>query len=180
MSETLEQLRYPIGRWKWPDAATADDVRLWIAEIAALPAALRAAVDGLSDAQLDTPYRPDGWTVRQVVHHVADSHLNSQCRIRWALTEDQPTIKAYDQPAWASLSDARLSPIEPSLDLLEGLHKRWTALAESLSADELARTFLHPEHAQPLRIDKTLGMYAWHGKHHTAHIVSLRARNGWN
>ncbi|MBI1356771.1 MAG: putative metal-dependent hydrolase [Acidobacteria bacterium] len=179
MAETLEQLRYPIGPWKWPETVADGDVERWIAEIAAAPAQLRAAVEGLSPEQIDTRYRPEGWTVRQVVHHMADSHLNSQCRFRWALTEEAPTIKPYDQPKWAELSDARLSPIEPSLDLLDALHLRWVALAESLSAAERTRIFFHPEHPKPLRLDKTLGMYAWHGKHHMAHITSLRARNGW-
>ncbi len=179
MDQDLEQLRFPIGRWSWPDTVSPEDLRGWIVDLNAAPSQLRAAVAGLNDIQLDTAYRPGGWTVRQVVHHVADSHLNSQCRIRWALTEDEPTIKPYDQPAWGELPDCRLSPIEPSLDILDGLHRRWVALAEALAPAELARQYLHPEHAQPLRIDKTLGMYAWHGKHHIAHIQGLRQRSGW-
>lgn len=179
MDDSIEQLKYPIGPWRWPKAVSPEDVVGWIDEIAAAPGELRAAVAGLDDSQLDTQYRPEGWTLRQVVHHIADSHLNSQCRIRWALTEDEPTIKPYDQPAWGDLADCRLSPIEPSLTLIDGLHQRWVALSRSLSAGDLARQFYHPEHSQPLRIDKTLGMYAWHGKHHIAHITGLRERSGW-
>lgn len=179
MDDSIEQLKYPIGPWRWPKTVSPEDVAGWIDEIAAAPGQLRAAVDGLDEAQLDTRYRPEGWTLRQVVHHIADSHLNSQCRIRLALTEDEPTVKDYDEVAWAELADGRTAPIEASLDLIDGLHRRWVILAGSLTPAQLERVFHHPAHAQPLRVDKTLGLYAWHGKHHIAHITGLRERSGW-
>ncbi len=179
MDASPEQLRYPLGPWTWPQSVSSEDIVGWTREIAALPAQVHAAIAGLDDPQLDTPYRPEGWTVRQVVHHIADSHLNSQCRFRWALTEDEPTIKPYDQPAWGALPDCLSAPIEPSLLMIEGLHQRWVALANSLTPEQWKRQFFHPEHSQPLRLDKTLGMYAWHGKHHVAHITRLRERSGW-
>jgi hypothetical protein len=151
-----------------------------VARIAAAPAALRAAVAGLSDTQLDTPYRPGGWTVRQVVHHVPDSHLNAYVRIRLALTEDTPTIKPYEEARWAELPDARALPIEASLALLEGLHARWVGLLGGLGAADGARQFHHPEHGRLITVDELIAMYAWHGEHHVAHVTSLRARNGWS
>jgi hypothetical protein len=151
-----------------------------VARIAAAPAALRAAVAGLSEAQLDTPYRPGGWTVRQVVHHVPDSHLNAYVRIRLALTEDTPTIKPYEEARWAELPDARTLPIDTSLALLEGLHARWVALLGVLGAADGARQFHHPEHGRLITVDELIAMYAWHGEHHVAHVTSLRARNGWS
>jgi hypothetical protein len=151
-----------------------------VARIAAAPAALRAAVAGLSDAQLDTPYRPGGWTVRQVVHHVPDSHLNAYVRIRLALTENTPTIKPYEEARWAELPDARTLPIEASLGLLEGLHVRWVALLGGLGAADGARQFHHPEHGRLITVDELIAMYAWHGEHHVAHVTSLRLRNGWS
>jgi hypothetical protein len=151
-----------------------------VARIAAAPAALRAAVAGLSDAQLDTPYRPGGWTVRQVVHHVPDSHLNAYVRIRLALTENTPTIKPYEEARWAELPDARTLPIEASLVLLEGLHVRWVALLGGLGAADGARQFHHPEHGRLITVDELIAMYAWHGEHHVAHVTSLRLRNGWS
>jgi hypothetical protein len=135
-------------------------------------------VSGLSEAQLDTPYRPSGWTVRQVVHHLPDSHLNSYTRCRLALTEDAPTIKPYDEAAWAELSDAKTGPIAPSIALLEGLHARWTCLLRGLSDAEFARTFRHPELGE-VRLDWTAGLYAWHCSHHLAHITNLRERENW-
>ena len=171
-------LRYPIGRYEAPGDITKATRDEWIRELELLPGNLREAVAGLSDVQLDTAYRPDGWTVRQVVHHVPDSHMNSYVRFRLALTEHAPAIKAYEEGAWAELSDARLSPIEPSLLLLDGLHRRFTALLRSLTPDDFARTFRHPELGQ-IRLDWTLGLYAWHGRHHVAHINNLRVREGW-
>jgi hypothetical protein len=135
-------------------------------------------VKGLSDEQLDTPYRPDGWTVRQVVHHVADSHVNSYCRFKLALTEDNPSIKGYDENLWAQLTDGRGGPVEVSLRLLECLHSRWVALLRSLGEAEWKRTFHHSE-LGPVRLDQNAGLYAWHGRHHTAHITGLRDRMGW-
>jgi hypothetical protein len=147
-------------------------------EIAALPAAMRAAVHGLVTTQLETPYRDGGWSVRQVVHHVPDSHMHAYTRVKFALTEESPTIRPYDEAAWAMLPDVAALPVEVSLSLLEGIHTRWVACLRGLSADQLARTFVHPE-LGPQRIDLSLQRYAWHGRHHVAHITSLRARMGW-
>jgi uncharacterized damage-inducible protein DinB len=175
----LEDLRYPVGKFKFPDAASEADRAAWLADIERTPAAMRAAVKGLTAAQVDTPYRPDGWTVRQVVHHVPDSHLNAYCRFKLALTEDTPTIKPYDESAWAKLPDTRDTPIEVSLTMLDVLHQRWMILLRRLTADDLKRTFRHPEHGRVLTLDQTLALYAWHGRHHVAHITSLRSREGW-
>ena len=168
--------RYPIGHWAAPDAAPGTAARL-IDTIAGAPAALRAAVDGLTDAQLDTPYREGGWTVRQVVHHVADSHMNAYVRIKKALTEDAPAITPYEEARWAELPDSRL-PVAPSLALLDALHARWVVTLRALGPAELARPYLHPETgAVPVRT--ALGIYAWHGAHHAAHVTGLRGRMGW-
>jgi uncharacterized damage-inducible protein DinB len=158
---------------------TDESIRRAIDEISEAPGKLRAAVEGLSAEQLDTPYRPDGWTVRQVVHHVPDSHLNSYCRFKLALTEDEPAIKAYQEDRWAELADSRATPIEVSLALLESLHLRWVTLMKSLAPDEFNRTFRHPE-IGVVTLAKNACLYAWHGRHHTAHITSLRDRMGWN
>jgi len=171
-------LRYPIGKFQFPAQVSADDRLLFIEQIAETPANLRAALEDLTEEQLNTPYRPGGWTVRQVVHHVPDSHMNSYIRFRWALTEDDPTVKGYDEARWAELPDARTGPVEMSLTLLDALHVRWTALLRSLSEQDLARTFRHSE-LGPLRLDKVLALYAWHGRHHVAHITTLRHRLGW-
>lgn len=176
----MTDLRYPIGNFAYDGAMTDARRAACVARIAAAPAALRAAVAGLSDAQLDTPYRPGGWTVRQVVHHVPDSHLNAYVRIRLALTEDTPTIKPYEEARWAELPDARTLPIEASLALLEGLHARWVALLRGLVAADGARQFHHPEHGRLITVDELIAMYAWHGEHHVAHVTSLRLRNGWS
>ena len=160
----MEDLRYPIGKYEGKG-----ELRQWIDEIAAAPSQLRAAVKGLSAEQLDTPYRPGGWTVRQLVHHVPDSHLNSYVRFRLALTEHEPTIKPYDQEQWAGLIDARTAPVEVSLALLESLHERWVLLLRSLSPADWKRTFRHPEIGL-VTLEWTAGSYAWHGRHHVAHI----------
>lgn len=170
----LEPLRYPVGRFR-PELHIDDARRaVFIAQIAALPAMLRAAVQDLADAQLDTPYRPGGWTIRQVVHHVPDSHLNSYLRVKLALTEDNPTIKPYLEAEWAKLPDSRL-PVEVSLRLLEAVHERWVVLLRSLEPDQWARTFLHPERG-PMTLDVNLQLYAWHGRHHLAHVTNALAR----
>jgi len=179
MASPNEDLRYPIGKFKWAGNVSDLERRELIEEIAGMPARLRAAVAGLSQTQLDTPYRSGGWTVRQVVHHVPDSHMNSYVRFKLALTEDEPIIKPYEQERWAELADARNEPVETSLVLLESLHRRWVSLLKSLKAAEFARTFRHPE-LGVTTLDKNLALYAWHGKHHVAHINSLRARNGWD
>ncbi len=171
-------LRYPIGKFQFPAAVSGSDRELFIEQIAEAPANLRAALDGLTPEQLDTPYRPGGWTVRQVVHHVPDSHMNSYIRFRWALTEDDPPVKGYDEARWAELPDARTGPVEMSLALLDAIHVRWTALLRALSEQDLARTFRHSE-LGPLRLDRVLALYAWHGRHHVAHITALRQRMGW-
>ncbi len=175
----LDALRYPIGRFKIPETITAADRAKFIEEIAAAPQAMRAAVKGLSEAKLGTPYRPGGWTIRQVVHHVPDSHMNAYMRVKLALTEDSPTIKPYDEAEWAKLPDSRKVPIEVSLDLLDALHLRWVALLRSMDPAGFNRTFRHPEHGRALTLRQLLGLYAWHGRHHVAHINSLRKREGW-
>ena len=173
----LNDPRYPIGRFKpaaSSDAATRNE---HIHTVSLLPAQLRAAVSGLSDAQLDTPYREGGWTVRQLIHHVADSHANSFIRFKLALTEDWPTIKPYDEAAWARLADSTL-PIDPSLAIIEALHERWVGLLESMTDDDFKKGFIHPENGRQ-DLAKALAIYEWHGRHHTAHITGLRARNCW-
>lgn len=171
-------LRYPIGEMT-PTAMVTPELRARsIDAIAVLPVEMRAAVHGLSDAQLDSPYRPGGWTVRQVVHHVADSHLNAYIRMKLALTEDVPTIKPYDEKSWASLRDSTL-PIEISLQLLDSLHSRWTALYRSLAPADFSRGFLHPELEGLQTLDRQLQTYAWHSRHHVAHVTRLREREGW-
>jgi hypothetical protein len=172
------ELRYPVGDFKFPDAVSPEERAKFVREIEETPARLKAAVAGLSDVQLDTPYRPGGWTVRQVVHHVPDSHLNSYIRFRWALTEDEPTIKAYHEDRWAELSDARTAPVEVSLVLLESLHRRWVSLMGSLTGEEWKRTFVHPQ-LGPVTLEKNAALYAWHGRHHVAHVTGLREREGW-
>ncbi len=171
-------LRYPIGPFEWQGPNTEDQRRRFADQIEETPARLRAAVEGLSAAQLDTPYRPGGWTVRQVVHHIPDSHLNAYTRFKLALTEDEPVIKPYNEGAWAELPEARTAPIEISLPLLESLHRRWVLMLRELSATDFERSFQHPELGR-MTLDKTLALYAWHGRHHVAHITSLRERMGW-
>jgi hypothetical protein len=173
-------LRYPIGRFRFDGDASSGRQQEWIKEIAAAPAQLRAAVAGLSGVQLDTPYRDGGWSVRQVVHHVPDSHLNAYIRIKLALTEDDPTIKPYEETRWAELADARDGDVEPSLKLLEFLHQRWLMLLRQLKPPDYDRQFRHPEHGRIFKVSETLALYAWHGRHHVAHITSLRKRKGWN
>jgi len=171
-------LSYPIGRFDWKAAVTPEMRPRLIDEIAVAPALLREAIDGLDDRQLDTPYRPGGWTVRQVVHHLPDSHINSYARFRLALTEDQPTIKPYDEAKWAELYDARTLPPAPSLALLENLHTRWVGLLRNMTDADFSRSFRHPEIGL-VRLDTNLALYAWHGRHHTAQIAGLRHRMGW-
>jgi hypothetical protein len=171
-------LSYPIGKFDFKQTVAPAQYPALIAEIAAAPALFRDAVRGLDDAQLDTPYRPGGWTVRQTVHHVADSHMNSYIRLRLALTESEPTIRPYDQKAWAELADSRTAPVELSLQIIEGMHARWAALLQTLTGADFARTFRHPELGL-VRLDTNPALYAWHGRHHAAHIAALRQRNGW-
>jgi DinB family protein len=170
-------LRYPVGRFDVATPVTPEMRTPAITALAELPTRLRAAVDRLSDPQLDTPYRPGGWTVRQVVHHVADSHVNAFIRLKLALTEHEPTIKPYDQDAWAPLPDARL-PIETSLRIVDGIHARLTEILRSLEPNQFARRFHHPE-IGTVTIDSFVQSYAWHSRHHVAHITALREREGW-
>ena len=171
-------LRFPIGTFDKSLPIAPTTIPALIDQIETLPTRLRQALQGLTDAQLDTPYRPGGWTVRQVVHHLPDSHLNSYTRFRLALTEDNPTIRPYDEQAWALLPDAAHAPAEVSLQLLAGLHARWVLLLRTLTPLQLSRTFLHPDSGL-LRLDTCLALYAWHGEHHLAHITNLKERMGW-
>src|SRR5580693_9478507 len=172
-----QDLRYPIGRFSAPAVNDAGVRAEQIQTLRLLPERLRAAVDGLDDSQIDTPYRDGGWTVRQVVHHIADSHANSYVRFKLALTEDGPTIKPYDEAAWARLPDSRQA-IEPSLVLITGLHQRFVRLLELMSEEDFERGFNHPERGR-VTLATNLAIYDWHSRHHTAHITSLRARKGW-
>src|SRR6266851_1151093 len=174
----MSDLRYPIGKFTFDGAPTEQARNKFIDDIELAPSRLRAAVQGLSQEQLDTPYRPGGWTVRQVVHHVPESHLNSYIRFKLAITEDQPTIKPYFEDRWAQLPDALVSPIEPSLDLLDALHQRWVWFLRSLKDEDFDRTFQHPEQGL-VSLNKNVALYAWHGRHHVAHITTLREREGW-
>jgi uncharacterized damage-inducible protein DinB len=171
-------LRYPIGEFRFEAPLTDEQRNRCLDVIEQTPQQMRAAVAGLDEAQLDTPYRPGGWTVRQVVHHVPESHLNSYVRFKLAVTENEPTIKPYFEDRWAELDDARQAPIELSLDLLEALHRRWLWFLRSLKPEHYQRTFNHPEMGI-VSVDKNIALYAWHGQHHVAHITSLRERMGW-
>jgi DinB superfamily len=175
----MDDPRYPIGRFAYQGTQTPEQRLECIARIAAAPASLRKAASRLDDAQLDTPYRDGGWTVRQVVHHVPDSHLNAYARFRLALTEPTPTIRPYQEHLWAELSDARSAPIEVSLALLEALHRRWVMLLRSLGPADWQRRYHHPESGREWSLDEVLAMYAWHGEHHIAHVTRLRDRMGW-
>lgn len=170
--------RYPIGQPVLEAKLTTDQRHQHIATIAATPARLRAAVQGLTPAQLDTPYREGGWTVRQVIHHLADSHMISFLRTKLALTENNPPINAYDENAWSKLGDVPNTPVEVSLQLFENLHRRWDALLRSLRPEDFARTFQHSQRG-PVTLDQNVCLYAWHGPHHVAHITTLRERMGW-
>jgi hypothetical protein len=174
---TADYLRYPIGKFR-PHAPDAARRAAAIADIAALPRKMRDAVAGLDDRQLDTPYRPDGWTVRQVVHHVADSHMNAFIRLKLALTEDAPTIKPYDENAWATLADMRM-PLDASLAVIDGVHRRWDVLNQALQEADVGRLWTHPEHGKTFTLDWLLQNYGWHSRHHVAHITALRARQHW-
>lgn len=175
-----QDLRFPTGKFARPTTALSSAERvLMIDAIARTPAAMRAAVAGLDEKQLDTPYRPGGWTVRQVVHHVADSHINAYCRFKLGLTEDVPTIKPYDEAKWAELDDGKSRLVAESLTLLESLHARWVYLLQRMQPSDFARTLSHPEWDAPLSLDVMLALYAWHGKHHVAHITELRKREEW-
>jgi uncharacterized damage-inducible protein DinB len=175
-----DDFRYPIGPFETPESLTAADRSKWITDIAECATHLRAAVANLDDQQLDTPYREGGWTVRQLVHHVPDSHLNSYIRFKLALTEEDPLVRPYDENRWSQLPEARTAPVEVSLRLLEALHTRWVLVLQSMGDAEFARMYWHPEYPDgPQRLDSVLAMYAWHSRHHVAHISELRQRMGW-
>jgi hypothetical protein len=180
METTLENLQYPIGRFTSPADVSEADLALAVRTIAAFPDKISHTVAGLSKGQIDTPYRPEGWTIRQVVHHCADSHMNAYIRLKLALTEDNPTIKPYDQSRWAMLIDSKMLPAEVSLNLIRNIHLRWVTILESLSNDDWNRSYVHPEHEQLQVLKKATMMYAWHCEHHLAHITSLVERMGWN
>ena len=170
--------RFPIGKFSFQGPVTEDQRKNFIDAIEQAPSNLRAAVKGLSPQQLDTPYRDGGWTVRQVTHHVPDSHMNAYIRFKLALTEDEPTIKPYMEDRWANLNDTQSTPIETSLALLDSLHDRWGRLLRSLGPEDWNRRFRHPE-LGPVSLEKNVAMYAWHGKHHVAHITELKKKMGW-
>ena len=176
---TSEDLRYPVGKFQRVSELSPAERAAKIAEIAELPKKLAAAVAGLNEKQLDTPYRPGGWTVRQTVHHVADSHVNAYIRLRFALTENDPTVKPYEEAVWAELADAKSMPPSVSLALLEGLHARWVTLLKSLTPAQFQRTMEHPENGT-MTVDFLIAMYSWPARHHTAHITELRKREGWS
>jgi hypothetical protein len=173
-----QDLRYPIGVFEPVKELTQDQRTTCISQIEETPARLSAAVARLTGPQLDTPYRPGGWTVRQLVHHIADSHMNAFTRFKLALTENEPTIKTYEEALWAELADTKMPPIEPSLAIVENLHQRWVILLRSLRAADWPRKFRHPEWGLAT-VDFLLAQYAWHGRHHVAHITALRERCGW-
>ncbi len=180
MSEQeLEKLRFPIGKFIAPPTLDEQVLNLFIKDIESFPERLKKETIHLSDEQLNTPYRPQGWTIRQVVHHCADSHMNSLIRFKLALTEEKPTIKPYWEDRWAELADSKTMPIEPSLMLLQGLHQRWTVLLRSLGENDLHKSFIHPEHGKEFRLDANIGVYAWHCNHHLAHITELKKRKEW-
>lgn len=174
----MNDARYPIGKFEMPKEVTDEQRRQWIDEIVEAPRRLREAVQGLSPTQFDTPYRPGGWSVRQVVHHLPDSHLNAYIRFKLALTEDAPLIKTYEEKLWAETPEVRSALPEVSLALLDSLHRRWVFLLRALQPADWARTFRHPEWGN-VPLDMALALYAWHGRHHVAHITSLRDRMGW-
>jgi DinB family protein len=177
--DTAVDLRYPVGRFTAPAEWDAATLAGWRTDFRELPAKLRAAIAGLNDSQLDTPYRDGGWSVRQTVHHLADSHINSFCRFRLALTEDVPTIKTYLEARWAELPDARTLPVAPSLAILDGVHTRLVALQDAMTVEQWQRSFLHPEHGRTMTLAAMAALYSWHSRHHVAHITALRQRKGW-
>lgn len=177
-TEEIEKLKYPIGKFDCPLDASPQKVADWISIIEHFPNRLKNLVENFNQKQLDTPYRPEGWTVRQVVHHLPDSHMNAYIRFKWALTENNPLIKAYYEDRWAELADSR-GPIGPSLYMLQSLHEKWVFLLKGLDPEKLNRSYLHSESGENI-LKNVIGMYAWHGNHHYAHIQNLAKREGWN
>ena len=179
MEQDQEQLKYPIGRYQQPEAMTPALYNEWIAILSYLPAWMDAAIENLDAPQLEVPYREGGWNIKQVIHHLADSHMNGYIRLKLALTEDNPTVKPYDENAWAALGDNDAVPVNVSITLLHALHRRLTGLLEQLQPSDLQRTYYHPEHDRTFPVWELVAMYAWHSRHHTAHIMQLKKRMNW-
>ncbi len=178
MSNSIENLRYPIGKFAKPESINATHQEEWIEAIARFPALLNVEVSELTKSELQWPYRPNGWTIQQVVHHCADSHMNCLMRFKLALTEEQPTIRPYEEALWAQLADTTESPVEWSLQLLEGLHKKWVFLLKKMTDEDFERTFIHPEHGNSFSLREALSMYAWHSDHHLAHVRQAKKYRG--
>ena len=179
MQDNLEQLRYPIGRYQKPEANTPELMREWIAILKALPSWMDACIENLDEAQLQVPYREGGWNTQQVIHHVADSHMNAYVRLKLALTEDNPTVKPYAEAEWAKLIDTEIVPVNISVTLLHALHRRMVVLLENMSAADWDRTYYHPDHQRNFPVWELVALYAWHSRHHTEHIKQLRERMNW-
>ena len=177
--QTQEEQRYPIGKVKLPDVIKSQDIQAWISVLEETPNKLKQLVQNLDEKKLDTPYRQGGWTIRQVLHHLVDSHMNSYIRFKWALTEDEPVIKAYFEERWAELPDTTGGPAELALHALEALHVKWTYLLRSLDKDQFKRSFIHPESKRKVSLEQNIGIYAWHSQHHIAHIANLVKHRGW-
>ncbi len=175
---SIDKLKYPIGKFEKPENFTKEIVDKYIGDIESFPKRLKAEVGSLSDSQLDTAYRQGGWTIRQLVNHCADSHMNSLVRFKLALTEDKPIIKPYFQDRWAELADCKMR-IEPALKMIESLHERWVVLLRSLTKERLSKTYIHPEQRREISLAETIGLYAWHCNHHLAHIISLKKSKNW-
>lgn len=178
-TEELQELKYPIGKAEIPEKITSEHIQKWISDISELPKKLEDVVNKLSQEQLATPYRPEGWTLKQLIHHIADSHMNAVLRFKWALTEDEPTIKAYNEKAFAELYDSKLAPVEISLQFISAIHGKWVILLENMSTSDYERTFVHPENGYRYSLKEILGHYSWHCRHHFTHLQNLIARKGW-
>lgn len=179
MENTIEKLKYPIGKFNCPEEITTSQLQNWIQVLEELPTKLESLVENLSDSQLDTPYREGGWTIRQVVHHLSDSHHHSYIRFKWALTEEKPTIKFYYEQLWAELEDAKNGPIQMSLLHLKAVHAKLVYLLKSLNEEQLSKSFIHPEYNEEIVLKQNIGIYAWHSEHHYAHIKNIMDRKGW-
>jgi hypothetical protein len=179
IEKNLDQLRYPVGKFSVPTSYSSVEIKQWIQILEELPSKLRKEISGLSDEQLDTPYRDGGWTIRQVVHHFADSHVNSYCRMKLTLTEDNPTIRPYFEDRWAEMHDGKTAPVEISLQILDGLHKRMVMMLNHVSEEDFERTYFHPETQKTNPLKALIALYAWHSRHHLAHITELKKRKGW-
>ena len=178
-NKELELLRYPIGKFTTPETITENDLMNYISDIERFPGDLRRIVTDLSPEQLDTQYRPKGWTVKQLIHHIADSHINAYLRFKLALTEDTPTIKPYFEDKWAELPDTAVTPVEVSLKIIEAIHTRWVNLLRAMDKKDFEKSFFHPEYGKEFSLEQAAAMYSWHGKHHFAHIKELKKRKGW-